>query len=69
MLGNDIPGLKNTIGANGAGKCIKLEKKYILEALNEIEENYEKFSKKSRKYFESIDNLKTMKEFMEEVIK
>lgn len=69
MLGNDIPGLKNTVGANGAGKCIKLEKKYILEALKEIEEKYEEFSKKSREYFESVDNLRTMKEFMEEIIK
>ena len=67
MLGNDIPGLKNTIGANKAGKCINLKKENIVEAINEIEKNYDEFSKNSKEYFESIDNLETMKNFMKEL--
>lgn len=64
MLGNDIPGLKNTIGNAQAGKCIELKCDNIIEALNEMESNYESYSKNATSYFYSIDNYKTMKEFL-----
>ena len=27
IIGNDIPGLKNTIGLNNAGKCVRLNRR------------------------------------------
>lgn len=66
MLGNNIPGLKNTIGNANAGKCIELKEENILEALDSMEKEYNKFSKNSREYFDSVDNLKTMEKFLED---
>lgn len=64
MLGNNIPGLKNTIGNSKAGKCIELKRDNILKAINEIERNYDEYSKNALDYFNSIDNLETMREFL-----
>lgn len=67
MIGNDIPGLKNTIGKSNAGKCIDLKKENILKAINDMEKNYEEYSKNAIQYFNSVDNLKTMDEFLKKV--
>lgn len=67
MIGNYIPGLNNTIGKAGAGICVKLSKENIKQAITEIENNYELFSKNSKAFFENCDNLETMKEFMNEI--
>lgn len=64
MIGNDIPGLRNTINNAGAGKCIELTRDKIYNAIREMESRYNYFSKNAKKYFESIDNLKTMKKML-----
>lgn len=64
MIGNDIPGLKNTVGKANAGKFIDLKKENILKAINDMEKNYEEYSKNAIQYFNSVDNLKTMDEFL-----
>ena len=65
MIGNTIPGLKNTIGNAGAGKCIEFTCGNIVEALNEIEKNYEHYSKNAINYYNSVDNYEIMKKFLE----
>lgn len=69
MIGNDIPGLKNTIGISKAGICVKMDKDNIKKAIDEIENNYEFYSKNSRSFFDSCDSLQIMTDFMEEVKK
>lgn len=64
MLGNNIPGLKNTIGVSGAGECIELTKENVKNALKKIENNYDGYSNNSIAFFNSVDNLKTMEEFL-----
>ena len=64
MIGNDIPGLKNTIGNSKAGICTKLTEENILNALNTMEENYEFYSNNALNYFNSVDNYKKMREFL-----
>ena len=67
IIGNYIPGLNNTIGKAGAGICVKLSKENIKNAILEIENNYDSFSKNAKKFFESCDNLETLKEFMKNI--
>lgn len=67
MIGNNIPGLSNTIGKAGAGICVNLSKDNIKKAINDIEENYETFSQKSKEFFENLDNFKNMKIFLDKV--
>ena len=64
MIGNNIPGLKNTIGNSKAGICIELNENNILNALNIMEENYKFYSENALQYFNSVDNYKTMAEFL-----
>lgn len=68
ILGNDIPGLKNTIGTAKAGKCIELKKRNIINAISDIEKNYEKYSKNALNFFNSIDNLELMNTFLKKLI-
>lgn len=67
MIGNNIPGLKNTIGNNKAGKCIDITKKNVLDALSEIEDNYNDYSLNALNYYNSVDNLETMKNFLKKI--
>ena len=64
MLGNDIPGLKNTIGNAKAGQFIDLKKDKIIKAIKEIEQNYAEYSKNAREYFDSVDNLEKVKQLL-----
>lgn len=66
IIGNNIPGLKNTIGNANAGICIELNENNIIEAINKIDENYEEYSKNAIKFFNSTDNLKTMEKLLED---
>ncbi|MEF2641553.1 MAG: hypothetical protein U0O04_04090 [Clostridia bacterium] len=67
ILANDIPGLKNTIGKFNAAECIQLNKNNVIEALNKIEENYEKYSANAKNFFASTDNKKTMRKLFLEI--
>ena len=64
MLGNDIPGLKNTVGSAKAGQFVKLEKDKIIGAILEIEKNYQDYSKNAKEYFGSINNMEKLKDFL-----
>lgn len=66
IIGNDIPGLKNTIGKSGAGICTELTEKNIINAINKIDKNYKEFSNNALKFFSETDNLETMKKLLKE---
>lgn len=67
IIGNSIPGLKNTVGKYGAAECINLTQNNIIETINKIENNYEIYSQNAKKFFESTDNLKTTKQLLEDL--
>lgn len=56
VLGNDIPGLKYTIGDSGAGICVNFSNvNEVKRAIKEIEANYELYSCKSKEFFENTN--------------
>lgn len=56
MLGNDIPGLYNTIESNKMGRCADFsDKESIVSALSDILENYDTYAEHSGKYYHSYD--------------
>lgn len=65
IIGNNIPGLKNTIGAAKAGICIELEKNKIIDSILKIERNYKEYSQNSRKFYDSCDNLNKIKNILD----
>ena len=67
IIANNIPGLKNTVGKYNSAKCIQLNKNNIIYAINNIENNYDTYSKNARKFFESTDNKDTMKRLLLEL--
>lgn len=62
IIGNDIPGLKNTIGAAKAGCCINFSYDSVLEAFKYIESHYEEMSKAAVDFYEGVDNVSNMKQ-------
>lgn len=59
-LGNNIPGLENTIGKAKAGICVEFKKELLIEALNDLINNYLLYKKNSHKFYESTDNQITI---------
>nr|WP_067063855.1 glycosyltransferase [Mucilaginibacter sp. L294] len=56
MLANNIPGLINTVGHFGAGVCIDMDNvQQIKNAIEDIDNNYQKYQEASYKMFFSID--------------
>lgn len=64
IIGNNIPGLKNTIGAANAGICVDLDKDNIKDTIIMIQNNYEEYSKNSRKFYEKCDNLNKIEKIL-----
>lgn len=67
IIANDIPGLKNTVGRYGAAECIKIKKENVIKAIENIETNYDSYSKGAINFFESTDNKKTMKSLLDNI--
>ena len=55
IIGNDIPGLSNTIGKAKAGVCIDFSYESVLNAFNTIIKNYDEMSRVS--YFLSVRHI------------
>lgn len=55
MLANNIPGLKNTVGACGAAVCCELTKSNIITAINKIEQYYDTMRTASIDFYEATD--------------
>lgn len=64
MLANRIPGLMGTVGAAGGAECVDFELNQIIAALGRIEESYEQYSKRSRAFFDGVDNAETMRKLL-----
>lgn len=56
MLANKIPGLENTVGKFNAGKCIDFESEQLMEAIKEIDGNYERYSVNALALYDAVDN-------------
>lgn len=69
MLANIIPGLIYTVGNSSAGFCVEMsDRKKIVEALKDIENNYESFSVASKKMYNSVDVKKLITSLVDEHI-
>lgn len=64
ILGNNIPGLKNTIGASHAGECIEFNYANVSTALHSLIENRATYSDNAVNYYKSVDNKKTVLEIL-----
>ena len=54
-LGNNLPGLKYTIGLAKAGICCQMNEESILKSADELVENIGFYSKNAKDYYDSID--------------
>lgn len=66
IIGNRIPGLKNTIEKYQTGICIDLIEKNIVDAIDMIDANYDEYSQNAIKFFNGTNNLKVMKKLLED---
>lgn len=65
MIGNDIPGLRETISYNQFGVCVEhMEVKDITKAILQVEENYKDYSYNSTKYYNSVNIPEIVKEII-----
>ena len=68
MLANNIPGLKNTVGARGAAICCDLTKNQIIAAIKDIEHNYESMKNAAIDFYKSTDCEEIMRTIINEKI-
>ncbi len=69
ILCNDIPGLRNTVGAYHAGECVSFDNRpQLIESIKKITLNREKYSQNSQSLFDSVDNLKTIRKILSDVM-
>lgn len=69
IIANNIPGLKNTVGSFGAAECIDIKESNVINSIKQIEKNYERYSNNAKKFFESTNNVETMKDLLEFLVK
>lgn len=68
VLGSNVPGLKNTIGTYCAGKCVDFtDRTAIIEAIDEIESNYERLSLNAKYFYDNTDNNIIMKNIVQSI--
>ena len=66
MIGNDIPGLRNTIGYYDAGVIVdENSEESILNGIRLIEENYEMYRNNALKLYENTDNVKCIEKIID----
>ena len=68
MLGNDIPGLRYTIGINHAGIIVNPESvEAIVDGISRIERDYNTYQENTRLFYNSVDNKKTISETLNKI--
>lgn len=67
IIGNNIPGLSNTIGRANAGICTEFTYDSISKALKEIYSNYSVYSNNAYKFYDSVNNVKTIEKIVEKI--
>lgn len=66
VLANQVPGLTSTVGASGAGRCVNFDDPAaVAEALDDMEEHYDRYSAAARKFFDDTDNADTVRRIVE----
>ena len=65
-IGNEVPGLVNTIGAAKAGVCVPMKKDALMRAIRDIEEHYDLYAKNAYEFYQGTDNEALMKRIIEE---
>ena len=65
-IGNEVPGLVNTIGAAKAGICVPMKKDALMRALRDIEEHYDLYAKNAYDFYQGTDNEALMKRIIKE---
>lgn len=67
MIGNDLPGLQDTIGKYNAGICIDTDDEdSIAKAIKEIDINYSEFSRNAKAFYESFNHEHIVKQILEQ---
>ncbi|ATC81066.1 glycosyltransferase [Pseudoalteromonas agarivorans] len=65
VLGQDIPGLIETIEKNGYGKCVDINDEHaILDAIKYIDKNYETLSLNASEFYRSVDFEKELQKLL-----
>lgn len=68
MIANDIPGLRFTVGVSGACELVEPSNtKSIVQGLNRIESNYLRYKENAISFYKSVDNKKTISDFLLEL--
>ena len=66
-LCNDVPGLVETVGMSRAGVCVPWQADEIAKAILDILDNYEEYSKNSKRFFDEEDNVKKLGNIVDEI--
>lgn len=69
IICNNIPGLKNTVGAFKAAECCDLTCNNIINAINKIEKSYNEYEDNAHKFFQNTDNYSTLNKMLKEIEK
>ncbi len=68
IIGNDIPGLQLTVEKHNAGVCVDIDDvEQITKAIDKIAENYGKYRMGTTELYNSVDNMKVMKQIVSEL--
>ncbi|MEE0944421.1 MAG: glycosyltransferase [Clostridia bacterium] len=69
-LCNDVPGLVESIGMSGAGKCVDWSNvDEIKMAIDDILSDYDEYSERAKSFYESEDNATAIKEIVNEILR
>ena len=68
-LGNRVPGLIDTVERAGAGVCVDVNEKDILDGADKLINNIEQYKKSANKFFEDTDLVKQVGEVLREAEK
>lgn len=70
ILGQNIPGLFTTIGISNAGVCVDLNNQgSIVDAIIELDYNYDRYSNNSREFYDSIDFKDSVEKVLSKILK
>ena len=66
ILGNDVPGLRYTIGHSGAGRCCQLQAESILESADDLVNRRDEYRRRAIQFFDSVSLEKAVEMILNE---
>ena len=67
MLANDVPGLKESVGAFRAGVCVNFDSlEDVASGIESLLANHEYYSRNALEFYESVDNRATIEKLIKE---